>query len=266
MNNIAIAGLVGGGIGAVKGIIDQKEAQKYDPQAGTSVGSYISNSLRDGLEFAAIAAGGAGIAAAAKNPKAVAEAISGSKIKESNIYKTIIPGKKQLTEEVATRMSGKTIIDSAGIKDDIDNKLLKDYIDAGINISDDVSNAFKTFEKSKLDDNAIQELEKALRKDKTFSDLDIVDETIGGIKSYAGKHKSSKNVTTDDVQNLKWYQKAKEYTSAYYLSPDKKTRNTRIAATVGTASALAVGGRYLSGGTLTTDRYGQKDIAGIPFI
>lgn len=266
MNNIAIAGLVGGGIGAVKGIIDQKEAQKYDPQAGTSVGSYISNSLRDGLGFAAIAAGGAGIAAAAKNPKAVAEAISGSKIKESNIYKTIIPGKKQLTEEVATRMSGKTIIDSAGIKDDIDNKLLKDYIDAGINISDDVSNAFKTFEKSKLDDNAIQELEKALRKDKTFSDLDIVDETIDGIKSYARKHKSSKNVTTDDVQNLKWYQKAKEYTSAYYLSPDKKTRNTRIAATVGTASALAVGGRYLSGGTLTRDQYGQKNIAGIPFI
>ena len=265
MNNIAIAGLVGGGIGAVKGIIDQKEAQKYDPQAGTSVGSYISNSLRDGLGFAAIAAGGAGIAAAVKNPKAVAEAISGSKMKENNIYKTIIPGKKQLTEEVATRMSDKTIINSAGIKDDI-NILLKDYIDAGINISDDVSNAFKTFEKSKLDDNAIQELEKALRKDKTFSDLDIVDETMGDIKSYVGKYKSSKKVTTDDVQNLKWYQKAKEYTSAYYLSPDKKTRNTRIAATVGTASALAVGGRYLSGGTLTTDRYGQKDIAGIPFI
>ena len=266
MNNIAIAGLVGGGIGAVKGIIDQKEAQKYDSQAGTSVGSYISNSLRDGLGFAAIAAGGAGIAAAVKNPKAVAEAISGSKIKESNIYKTIIPDKKQLTEEVAARMSGKTIINSAGIKADIDNKLLKDYIDAGINISDNVSNAFKTFEKSKLDDNAIQELEKALRKDKTFSDLDIVDETMGDIKSYVGKYKSSKKVTTDDVQNLKWYQKAKEYTSAYYLSPDKKTRNTRIAATVGTASALAVGGRYLSGGTLTTDRYGQKDIAGIPFI
>ena len=269
MNNIAIAGLVGGGIGAVKGIIDQKEAQKYDPQAGTSVGSYISNSLRDGLEFAAIAAGGAGIAAAVKNPKAVAEAISGSKIKESNIYKTIIPGKKQLTEEVATRMSGKTIINSAGIKDDI-NILLKDYIDAGINISDNVSNAFKTFEKSKLDDNAIQELEKALRKDKTFSDLDIVDETVDeivdDIKSYVRKYKSSKKITTDDVQNLKWYQKAKEYTSAYYLNPDKKTRNTRIAATVGTASALAVGGRYLSGGTLTTDRYGQKDIAGIPFI
>ena len=56
------------------------------------------------------------------------------------------------------------------------------------------------------------------------------------------------------------------YPKTYYWNPDKTIRNTRIAATIGTASALAVGGRYLSGGTLTTDRYGQKDIAGIPFI
>lgn len=261
MNKVAIAGLVGGGIGAVKGIVDEK---KDNPNPTT--GSYIGSTLSNGIGIAALAAGGAGIISAVKNPESVAKAISGSKITESNIYKTIIPGKKQLTEEVATRMSGKTIINSAGIKADIDNKLLKDYIDAGINISDDVSNAFKTFEKSKLDDNAIQELEKALRKDKTFSDLDIVDETMGDIKSYVGKYKSSKNVTTDDVQNLKWYQKAKEYTSAYYLSPDKKTRNTRIAATAGTVSAVSVGGRFLSGGTLTRDQYGQKDIAGIPFI
>ena len=261
MNKVAIAGLVGGGIGAVKGIVDEKK-DNPNPTAGSYIGSTLSNSIG----IAALAASGAGIISAVKNPESVAKAISGSKITESNIYKTIIPGKKQLTEEVATRMSGKTIINSAGIKEDIDNKLLKDYIDAGINISDDVSNAFKTFEKSKLDDNAIQELEKALRKDKTFSDLDIVDETMGDIKSCVGKYKSSKNVTTDDVQNLKWYQKAKEYTSAYYLSPDKKTRNTRIAATAGTVSAVSVGGRFLSGGTLTRDQYGQKDIAGIPFI
>ena len=264
MNNIAIAGLVGGGIGAVKGIIDQKEAQKYDPQAGTSVGSYISNSLRDGLEFAAIAAGGAGIAAVVKNPKAVAEAISGSKIKESNIYKTIIPDKKQLTEEVAARMSGKTIINSAGIKEEIDSEILEKYQMMGVDITENISKAFEDFSKSNLDDKAFNELNEALKKDSIFSSG--ADSVIDLTKDISKKYKSSKNVTTDDVQNLKWYQKAKEYTSAYYLSPDKKTRNTRIAATVGTASALAVGGRYLSGGTLTTDRYGQKNIAGIPFI
>ena len=264
MNNIAIAGLVGGGIGAVKGIIDQKEAQKYDPQAGTSVGSYISNSLRDGLGFAAIAAGGAGIAAAVKNPKAVAEAISGSKIKESNIYKTIIPGKKQLTEEVATRMSGKTIINSAGIKAEIDSEILEKYKMMGVDIPENISKAFEDFGKSNLDDKAFNELNEALKKDSIFSGG--ADSVIDLTKDISKKYKSSKNVTTDDVQNLKWYQKAKEYTLAYYLSPDKKTRNTRIAATAGTVSAVSVGGRFLSGGTLTRDQYGQKDIARIPFI
>ena len=264
MNNIAIAGLVGGGIGAVKGIIDQKEAQKYDPQAGTSVGSYISNSLRDGLEFAAIAAGGAGIAAAVKNPKAVAEAISGSKIKETKLYKTIIPDKAQLTEDVATRMSSKTTINTSKLKAEIDSKILHNYKEMGMNISEDISKAFDDFSKSNLDDKAFNKLNESLKKDSIFSGG--ADSVIDLTKDISEKYKSSKNVTTDDVQNLKWYQKAKEYTSAYYLSPDKKTRNTRIAATIGTASALAVGGRYLSGGTLTTDRYGQKDIAGIPFI
>lgn len=263
MNNIAIAGLVGGGIGAVKGIIDQKEAQKYDPQAGTSVGSYISNSLIDGLEFAAIAAGGAGIAAAVKNPKAVAEAISGSKITESNIYKTIIPGKKQLTEEVATRMSGKTIIDTSELKGEM-NGILKNYENIGINISDSVTNAFDEFSKSDLGNDALEKLRVSLKNDEALTNAS--DKITDKIENISKKYKSTKTVITDDVQNLKWYQKAKEYTSAYYLSPDKKTRNTRIAATAGTISAVSVGGRFLSGGTLTRDQYGQKNIAGIPFI
>lgn len=264
MNNIAIAGLVGGGIGAVKGVIDQKQAQKYDPQAGTSVGSYISNGLRDGLEFAAIAAGGAGIATAIKNPKAVAEAISGSKISESKLYKTIIPGKTQLTEDVASRMSGNTIIDTNGLKVEIDSKIFHKYKEMGIDISENTSKAFEDFRKSNLDDKAFNELNEALKKDSVFSSN--TDYIIDLTKDISEKYKTTKTVTPEDVKDLKWYDKAKQYASAYYLTPDNKTRNTRIAATVGTASALAVGGRYLSGGTLTRNQYGQKDIAGIPFI
>lgn len=264
MNNIAIAGLVGGGIGAVKGVIDQKQAQKYDPQAGTSVGSYISNGLKDGLEFAAIAAGGAGIATVIKNPKAVAEAISGSKISESKLYKTIIPGKAQLTEDVASRMSGEIAYDSSKIKSDINNKVLKYYEMAGINIPENVNEAFSNFEKSNIDNKAFEDLEQSLKNSGEFSKF--TDDIVNKTKNISEKYKTTKTVTPEDVKDLKWYDKAKQYTSAYYLTPDNKTRNTRIAATVGTASALAVGGRYLSGGTLTRDQYGQKDIAGIPFI
>ncbi len=254
MNNIAIAGLVGGGIGAVKGVIDQKQAQKYDPQAGTSVGSYVSNGLRDGLEFAAIAAGGAGIATAIKNPKAVAEAISGSKIKESKLYKTIIPGKDELIKNMQpSSKEAEAVINEQILKD------LKD--DIGINFSDNTMEAFKTFEKSKFTDIDYDNLKKALDNDDNVSKK-ITDQMIEQTKSVI----DNIQYDADSIKNQPWYVKAKEYTKSYYSAPDNKTRNTRIAATVGTASALAVGGRYLSGGTLTRDQYGQKDIAGIPFI
>lgn len=254
MNNIAIAGLVGGGIGAVKGIIDQKEAQKYDPQAGTSAGSYISNSLRDGLGFAAIAAGGAGIAAAVKNPKAVAEAISGSKIKETKLYKTIIPGKDELIKNMKpSSKEAESIINSK-----ILNQLQKEY---KIQLSDDTIEAFKTFEKSKFNAEDYDNLKKALNKDNNMPE-ELTNEITEQTKDIIDNIKYDENT----IKEQPWYIKAKEYTKSYYSAPDTKTRNTRIAATVGTASALAVGGRYLSGGTLTTDRYGQKNIAGIPFI
>lgn len=53
---------------------------------------------------------------------------------------------------------------------------------------------------------------------------------------------------------------------AYFSNPDKDIRNARIGAAVGAYAGVAVGGRLLSGGTLTADSYGRKDIAGVPFI
>ena len=60
--------------------------------------------------------------------------------------------------------------------------------------------------------------------------------------------------------------KIMKYPQAYFKNPDKEIRNTRIGTAVGVYTALSVGGRYLQGGTLTTDEYGRKDIAGIPFL
>lgn len=57
-----------------------------------------------------------------------------------------------------------------------------------------------------------------------------------------------------------------KYPVAYFANPDKNIRNTRIATAAATYAGVAVGGRYLSGGTLTRDNYGRKDIAGVPFI
>ena len=56
------------------------------------------------------------------------------------------------------------------------------------------------------------------------------------------------------------------YAKTYFNNPDPKIKQQRIAAVVGAYGTLAVGGRLLSGGTITEDNYGRRDIAGIPFI
>ena len=47
---------------------------------------------------------------------------------------------------------------------------------------------------------------------------------------------------------------------------DKQYGGTRIKTVLGAGAATAVGVRYLSGGNLTTNAQGERDIAGIPFI
>lgn len=44
------------------------------------------------------------------------------------------------------------------------------------------------------------------------------------------------------------------------------TKALRYGATAGAVSAGAVGARYISGGTMTEDKDGNKDIAGVPFL
>lgn len=53
---------------------------------------------------------------------------------------------------------------------------------------------------------------------------------------------------------------------AYFDVTDDSIKKARIATAVGGYAAVSVGGRYLSGGTLTRDNYWQKDIAGVPFF
>lgn len=52
----------------------------------------------------------------------------------------------------------------------------------------------------------------------------------------------------------------------YYTNGSNRELATKAAATAGVYAAGAIGGRYLSGGTLTTNNQGESDIAGIPFI
>lgn len=47
---------------------------------------------------------------------------------------------------------------------------------------------------------------------------------------------------------------------------DKTYGSTRVKTAIGAYAAGAIGGRYASGGNLTSNAQGERDIAGIPFI
>ena len=47
---------------------------------------------------------------------------------------------------------------------------------------------------------------------------------------------------------------------------DKTYGATRKKAALGAGAATAIGVRYLSGGNMTTNSMGERDIAGIPFV
>lgn len=81
----------------------------------------------------------------------------------------------------------------------------------------------------------------------------------------------AKNVTQEEISKaidpsaVSGFERLK-YPAAYFMNKDKSIRNTRIATAAAAYAGVSVGGRYLSGGTLTRDNYGRKDIAGVPFI
>lgn len=261
MNKIAIAGLVGGGIGAVKGIVDEKK-DNPNPDAG----SYISNTLSNGLGFAALAAGGAGIVSAVKNPEAVAKAISGSKITESNLYKAIIPGKDNFYKEVTDMINNDEKLKASLKPQDVEKTVatkIKEYANgAKIDISDETAQKIAHTGNGMVTDEAFENINKALQENGLAKEK--ADKLTGKLQKYAQDVMDKpidREVAVNSIDK-----KLAMYPKAYYTNPDKKIRNTRIAATAGVVGTVAVGGRYLSGGTLTRDQYGQQDIAGIPFI
>lgn len=95
---------------------------------------------------------------------------------------------------------------------------------------------------------------------------DYTDKPVDKIKERAKsivEEEISKGIDPDMISKK---DKILRYPGAYFMNSDKKIRNTRYATAIGTYAGVAVGGRYLTGGTITHDSYGRKDIAGIPFI
>ena len=187
------------------------------------------------------------------NGKAIGETIEdvASSISNSKWAKSIIPNVQELNQTIAH-----------------DSKMSAKWMDEKVR-----GEVKSTMEKLHIPTDTIDELSQSIHANTYEKDIDSLAESLS---QYTDKvdtasnlmKRKAKNVINDglDNVNLGLYDKITKYPQAYFKNPDKKVRNARIGTAVGAYAALSIGGRYLQGGTLTTDQYGRKDIAGIPFL
>lgn len=174
-----------------------------------------------------------------------------------NYAKTIFPGLKKLEEEFAQTIAGDTKL-SSSLMDDKVQRTVRETLEGieGIPNIDEIVNKVhaQTYEKD------IDGLADIIAKHSDKADIAV------NIMKDDAKEVIDAGLNPNNL-SLGLIDKAKKYPKAYFFShPDKKIRNTRIGTAVGVYAGVSVGGRYLSGGTLTTDSYGRKDIAGIPLL
>ena len=185
-----------------------------------------------------------------------------SEIAGSNYIKTIFPGMAELEKEFAETIAGS-------------KKLMGKKLDiyAQNTVQDNLN---KMSSKLNIPENVVNELKNGIHADTLDSDIDNLAKELSKYTDKSDKvaeilKKNAHSAVESHIGDsstlaLSAGEKITKYPQAYFSHPDKKIRNTRIATAVGAYAGVAVGGRYLSGGTLTTDQYGRKDIAGVPFL
>lgn len=195
------------------------------------------------------------------NGKIIGETIEdvASSISNSKWAKSIIPTVDELNKTIADNSKL-----SRSLHDENIHRQLKSMF-TGINIPEEEASRMAKTVKSKNYEQAINELSEDISK---YTDKPV-DKVLERAKSITEKELSRKvdiNEAGIGGKLNATVNKVIKYPQAYFMNPDKSIRDTRIGTAVGAYAGLAIGGRYLQGGTLTTDQYGRKDIAGIPFL
>lgn len=195
----------------------------------------------------------------------VAESIAGAEY-----WSKVAPGMKQLQQEVGERIAKNSNKPNAELfsQDKIETaanfvaKTLRKVQGkeiSGIDFDEDVQ-YFAEKIKSATDIDAIFEKNKHLFGDEDWNKFADV------AKKKLGQPEVTPRSPKDAYDQSSILTRLVETPKAYFTNPDKDVRKARITAAAGGYAAVAVGGRYLSGGTLTRDSYGRNDIAGVPFI
>lgn len=188
------------------------------------------------------------------NKKAVGDTVQSvvSSITESKWAKAIVPTMDELNQTIVSN----TRLSAPLRNDNIKSSLATMF--QGIDIPEEQAVKMAKSVNAKNYSDAIDALSDDIAQ---YTDKPV-DKVIARAKEVT-KKEIEKNIDSD---SLSASHKALGYPVAYFATPDKTVRNYRIGTAVGAYAGVAIGGRYLSGGTLTRDSYGRKDIAGIPFI
>lgn len=187
------------------------------------------------------------VKAVGNNAKEIVENMMSSKF-----FKTIIPA--DMNKELADYAANNARFQGQMARDAVQETLTKQHIE----VTDDIQKVLKKIKADNIDE-GVEGLRDLIPEGKN------ADAILKRAKTKASG--SIENIDKEQIiQKMGPIDRVMNYPGAYFNNPDKKVRNTRIAAAAGAYAGVAVGGRYLSGGTLTTDNYGRQDIAGIPFI
>lgn len=188
------------------------------------------------------------------NTKAVGETIHdiASSVANSKWAKAVIP----TTDELNKTIINNTKLSASLYNENIQKSLATMF--QGINIPEEQAVKMAKSVNAKNYDSAIALLGNDISK---YTDKPV-DKVIERARTVT-QNEISKGISPD---SLSVPDKILKYPAAYFTNPDNSIKNTRIATAAGAYAGVAVGARYLSGGTLTRDNYGRKDIAGIPFI
>ena len=189
------------------------------------------------------------------NTKAVGNKVQDivSSVTNSKWAKSIVPTIEELNETIAGNSKLSNSIYTKKIQEALGSTLQKAGLPEGeaIHIAKRVN--AKNYEEAL---NNISE---------TISDY-VSDKPVDTIIQSAKIKMDRKMAEQIDSSDISTIDKIVKYPGAYFMGENKKVRNTRIATAAAAYAGVAIGGRYLSGGTLTRDNYGRKDIAGVPFV
>ena len=200
-----------------------------------------------------------------KGAKEIAAGIAGS-----NYAKNILPGKQNYMNEVSNFINNNKKMNfklhSAEAADKISDQIIG-YTSVANELGENININKKT---------ADQISNSIFKKDLSPDSFNVLQQKLeeNGIAKQQAEllANNAQNVTNEvfnktyAIDDLNKVQKGFAYAQTYFNNPDKKIAAQRIGTAIGAYAGINAGGRFLSGGTLTTDSYGQKDIAGIPFI